>query len=93
MSLSDISESIHNLIYTKKNDLGEKIHRLKDSFHKISILQNRLIQEMNNLNEPNLANKWTGKRAVEFEANRNAAYSLIKDIAYNKYDQYLQAIV
>jgi Domain of unknown function (DUF5082) len=92
MSLSNTLYSLQNMISSQSNDIDEKIDRLKKAKNDISHEQNLLLQEIKQIKQPDLGREWTGKRANDFDKEREEAYSVMQKIGDTEYSYYQREI-
>ncbi|MBO1512689.1 YwqH-like family protein [Metabacillus bambusae] len=92
MSLSNILYSIQRSISSQSNDLDEKIDRLTQAKSDISREQDLLLQEIKKIKQPDLGIEWTGKRADNFDHEREDAYSVMQKIGQTDYSSYQRLI-
>lgn len=92
MSLSSTLYAIQRTISSQANDLDEKINRLRKAKNEINREQGYLLQEITKLKQPDLGKEWVGKRANEYDDEREEAYSVMRKIGNVDYDGYQQLI-
>jgi Domain of unknown function (DUF5082) len=92
MSLSDTLYSLQNMISSQSNDIDEKIDRLRKAKNDISHEQNLLLQEIKSIKQPDLGKEWTGKRAEDFDKEREEAYNVMQKIGETDYSDYQRII-
>lgn len=92
MSLSSTLYAIQRTISSQSNDLDEKINRLRKAKNEINREQGYLLQEIVKLKQPDLGKEWVGKRANEYDDEREDAYSVMRKIGNVDYDGYQQVI-
>ncbi|MBM7605174.1 hypothetical protein JOC75_003197 [Metabacillus crassostreae] len=92
MSLSSTLYAIQRTISSQANDLDEKIDRLRKAKNEINREQGYLLQEITKLKQPDLGKEWVGKRANEYDDEREEAYSVMRKIGNVDYDGYQQLI-
>ncbi|TXC89528.1 DUF5082 domain-containing protein [Metabacillus litoralis] len=92
MSLSSALYAIQRTISSQSNDLDEKIDRLRKAKNDINREQGYLLQEIAKLKQPDLGKEWVGKRANEYDDEREEAYSIMRKIGNVDYDGYQQLI-
>jgi uncharacterized protein YukE len=92
MSLSNVLYSIQRSISSQSNDLDEKIDRLTQAKSDISREQDLLLQEIKKIKQPDLGSEWTGKRADNFDHEREDAYSVMQKIGQTDYSSYQRLI-
>ncbi|QGQ48447.1 DUF5082 domain-containing protein [Metabacillus sediminilitoris] len=92
MSLSNTLYSLQNMISSQSNDIDEKIDRLRKAKNDISHEQNLLLQEIKRIKQPDLGNEWTGKRANDFDKEREEAYNVMQKIGETDYSDYQRLI-
>ncbi|WP_226668907.1 DUF5082 family protein [Metabacillus litoralis] len=92
MSLSSALYAIQRTISSQSNDLDEKIERLRKAKNEINREQGYLLQEITKLKQPDLGKEWIGKRANDYDDEREEAYSIMRKIGNVDYDGYQQLI-
>jgi uncharacterized protein YukE len=92
MSLSSTLFSLQDMISSQSNDIEEKINRLKQAINDINHEQNLLLQEIKQIKQPDLGTEWTGKRADDFDKEREEAYSVMQKIGETDYSDYIRSI-
>ena len=92
MSLSSTLDYLQRAISSQSNETAEKIERLKQAKREISREQEQLLQEIKKIKQPYLEKVWIGKRANEYDRDREDAYSVMKQIGQSEYSNYQQSI-
>jgi uncharacterized protein YukE len=92
MSLASTLYEIQRTISSQTNDIDEKIERLRQAKNDISREQDLLLQEIKKIKQPELGREWTGKRANDFDNEREDAYSVMQKIGQIDYSGYQRLI-
>jgi hypothetical protein len=92
MSFSNTLYAIQRTISSQSNDIDEKIERLIQAKSDISQEQDLLLQEIRKINQPDLGRDWTGKRANDYDLQREEAYSVMQKIGQIDYAGYQRLI-
>jgi uncharacterized protein YukE len=92
MSLASTLYEIQRTISSQTNDIDEKIERLRQAKNDISREQDLLLQEIKKIKQPELGREWTGKRANDFDNEREDAYSVMQQIGQIDYSGYQRLI-
>ncbi|MGM0875215.1 MAG: YwqH-like family protein [Bacillota bacterium] len=92
MSFSSTLYGIQRIISSQSNDIDEKIERLIQAKSDISQEQDLLLQEIRKINQPDLGRDWTGKRAHDYDLQREEAYSVMQKIGQIDYAAYQRLI-
>ncbi|MFC7373505.1 DUF5082 family protein [Fictibacillus iocasae] len=88
MGFSDSLNDIVRSISSQSADIDEKIARLQRAKSEISTEQNRSLNEIRKIVEPELDEFWKGSRATQFDDLREEAHRTMKDIVNEDYDDY-----
>jgi uncharacterized protein YukE len=92
MSLSSTLYSLQRTISSQANDINEKIERLNQAKNDISREQDLLLQEIKKIKQPDLGREWTGKRADDYDNEREDAYAVMEKIGEMDYSSYQRLI-
>lgn len=92
MSLVNTLYSLQRAISSQSIEIAEKIERLKLAKREISQEQDQLLQEIKKIKQPYLEKDWIGKRANDYDGDREDAYSVMQEIGQNDYSNYQQSI-
>ncbi|XQY91807.1 DUF5082 domain-containing protein [Metabacillus sp. HB246100] len=92
MSLADSLFSIQKTISHRSNQVDEKIERLTKAKNDLLDEQQLFLKEIKTIKEPDLGNEWQGQRAIDYDEEREEAYTILKDIGQNDFEDYQQKI-
>ncbi|MBZ5750035.1 MULTISPECIES: DUF5082 family protein [Metabacillus] len=92
MSLSSTLYSLQRTISSQANDINEKIERLNQAKNDIGREQDLLLQEIKKIKQPDLGREWTGKRADDYDNEREDAYAVMQKIGEIDYSSYQRLI-
>jgi uncharacterized protein YukE len=92
MSLSSTLYSLQRTISSQANDINEKIERLNQAKNDIGREQDLLLQEIRKIKQPDLGREWTGKRADDYDNEREDAYAVMQKIGEIDYSSYQRLI-
>lgn len=92
LDFSKVLNQIHGAISYQSSELNDQIHRLERAKMQIEREQSESMNEMRKILDPELDHLWKGSRADSFHDERNEAYRVMRNIADENYDGYMQRI-
>lgn len=92
LDFSKVLNQIHGAISYQSSELNDQINRLEQAKMQIEREQSECMNEMRKILDPELEHLWKGTRADAFHEDRNEAYRIMRNIAEDDYDGYMQRI-
>lgn len=92
MGLYNDLNDIQSVIHSRSSDIQEKISRLRDAKNAILNEQSQLLNEIKQIQQPELHNNWMGPRSEEYHVERDSALQAMRQIGHENYDEYVSSI-
>ncbi|MGF2616407.1 DUF5082 domain-containing protein [Rossellomorea vietnamensis] len=92
MGLYNELNYIQTVIHSRSRDIQEKISRLREAKYAILNEQSQLLNEIKQIQQPELHNNWLGPRSDDYDANRESALQAMRQIGHENYDEYVSSI-
>lgn len=91
MSDSGFLQEALSIISGRREDIDEKISRLKSAKSAIETEQDAALKEIKRIEQPSLSRMWEGKDAEDYDSSREDAYDSMRG-HIRKYDYHLMQI-
>ncbi|RIW30401.1 DUF5082 domain-containing protein [Bacillus salacetis] len=92
MGLYSELNSIQSVIHSRSRDIQEKISRLREAKYAIMSEQSQLLNEIKQIQQPELHTNWVGPRSDDYDAERESALQAMREIGHENYDEYVSSI-